>query len=92
MCRLRSAALSPNAPQRSGKRWSVQHALLVIENLNTVTVNANVAEKDVARVQVGQTVGVTVPAYPQQTFSGVVQSIAGRVDEKTRALSGALPG
>ncbi|MCW3099854.1 MAG: putative Co/Zn/Cd efflux system rane fusion protein [Chthonomonadaceae bacterium] len=62
-------------------------ALLVIENLNTVTVSANVAEKDVARVRIGQTVQVTVPAYPEQTFSGIVQSIAGSVDEKTRALA-----
>lgn len=62
-------------------------ALLVIENLNTVLVSANVAEKDVARVRVGQTVRITVAAYPKQTFSGVVQSIAGRVDEKTRALA-----
>ena len=62
-------------------------ALLVIENLNTVTVNANVAEKDIARVRVGQVVQVVVPAYPEHTFPGVVQSIAGGVDEKTRALS-----
>ena len=62
-------------------------ALLVIENLNTVTVSASVAEKDIARIRVGQAVQVAVPAYPEQKFSGVVQSIAGRVDEKTRALS-----
>ncbi len=62
-------------------------ALLVIENLNTVTVNANVAEASVARIRVGQPVEVTVPAYPKQHFPGTVQSIAGRVDEKTRALA-----
>ena len=61
--------------------------LMVIENLNTVTVDAKVAEKDVARIRLGQGVQVTVPAYPNQTFPGIVQSIAGRVDEKTRALS-----
>ena len=62
-------------------------ALMVIENLNTVTVDAKVAEKDVARVRLGQRVQVTVPAYPNRIFPGIVQSIAGRVDEKTRALS-----
>lgn len=62
-------------------------ALLVIENLNTVTVSANVAEKDIARIRIGQTALVTVPAYPNQKFPGVIQSIAGRVDEKTRSLS-----
>lgn len=62
-------------------------ALLVIENLNTVTVNANVPEADVARIRVGQPVEVTVSAYPKQRFPGTVQSIAGRVNEKTRALA-----
>ncbi len=62
-------------------------ALLVIENLNTVTINANVPERDVARIRLGQRAQVTVPAYPNLSFPGIVQSIAGRVDEKTRALS-----
>jgi cobalt-zinc-cadmium efflux system membrane fusion protein len=61
-------------------------ALFVVENLNTVMVNAQVPEKDVARVRVGQSVEVMVTAYPNQRFAGVVQSMAGRVDEKTRAL------
>lgn len=60
--------------------------LFVIENLNTVMVNASVSEKEVARVRVGQPVEVTVSSYPGQRFSGVVQSIAGRLDEKTRTL------
>lgn len=60
--------------------------LFLIENLNTVMVSASVSEKDVARVRVGQPVEVTVSAYPRQRFSGVVQSIAGRLDEKTRTL------
>jgi cobalt-zinc-cadmium efflux system membrane fusion protein len=60
--------------------------LFLIENRNTVLVNASVPEKEVARIRVGQSVGVTVPAYPKQIFIGVVQSIAGRVDEKTRSL------
>lgn len=62
-------------------------SLLVIENLNTVTVNANVPEQQVGRIRLGQTVEVTVPAYPKLRFPGTVQSIAGRVDEKTRALA-----
>ncbi len=61
--------------------------LLVIENLSAVTVNANVPEQDVARIRVGQSVVVSVPAYPKLRFPGTVQSIAGRVDEKTRALT-----
>ena len=62
------------------------NSLLVIENLNTVTVNASVPEQQVARIRIGQSVEVTVAAYPKLQFPGTVQSIAGRVDEKTRAL------
>ena len=61
--------------------------LLVIENLNTVTVDALVPEPQMARIRVGQTVEVTVAAYPEKRFSGTVQSIAGRVEEKTRSLT-----
>ena len=61
-------------------------SLLVIENLNTVTVNASVPEQQVARIRIGQHVTVTVASYPKLRFPGTVQSIAGRVDEKTRAL------
>ena len=62
-------------------------ALFVIENLNSVLVSANVPEKDVSRIHTGQRCEVTVPAYPGQSFLGRVQSVAGSVDEKTRALS-----
>jgi RND family efflux transporter MFP subunit len=85
-----SAPISGTVTERNatvGEAVERTAALMVIENLNTVTVEANVAEKDVARVRIGQGVQVTVPAYPAQTFTGTVQSIAGRVDEKTRSLS-----
>lgn len=61
--------------------------LLVIENLQTVLVEAHVPEREVSHVRIGQSVAVTTAAYPEQTFSGVVQSLAGKVDEKTRALT-----
>lgn len=61
-------------------------ALLTISNTSAVLVQANVPEQDAARVRVGQTVQVTVPAYAGQTFTGVVQTLGSSVDEKTRAL------
>ena len=39
-----------------------------------------------AQGDAGQPVEVTVSAYPGQAFPGVVQSMAGGVDEKTRTL------
>lgn len=61
-------------------------ALFVIESLQSVQVIASVPERDVARVRAGQGVEVTVSAYPKERFTGVVQSVGSRVDEKTRAL------
>ncbi len=61
-------------------------SLLVIENLNTVSVQAGVPEAEVSKVQVGQSVEVTVLSYPGKTFVGTVGSLAGKVDEKTRTL------
>ncbi|MCW3060655.1 MAG: putative Co/Zn/Cd efflux system rane fusion protein [Capsulimonas sp.] len=60
--------------------------LLVLQDLERVTVVANVREQDVARVRVGLPVTVSVAAYPGVAFPGVVQSLGGAVDEKTRAL------
>lgn len=61
-------------------------ALMTISNTSAVLVQANVPEKDVARVRVGQTVQVTVPTYPGKVFAGVVQTLGSSVDEKTRSL------
>jgi len=61
-------------------------ALFQVTDLGAVVVQANVAEKDIARVRVGQRVEVSVASYPLVRFTGVVQSLASRVDEKTRAL------
>jgi len=60
--------------------------LLVIENLTTVTAQANVGEQDVALVRVGQPVTVTVASYPDQRFAGVVQGLGSDLDPKTRTL------
>ena len=60
--------------------------LFTLENLNSVTVQANVGETDIARVSVGQPVIVTVPSYPNERFSGTVSSLGGSIDEKTRTL------
>ena len=46
--------------------------LLEIADLSTVWVEADVYEKDLAKVAAGQSVLVTAPAYPGQTFTGTV--------------------
>ncbi len=61
-------------------------ALMTISSTNVVLVQANVPEREAARIRVGQTVQVTVPAYAGQTFVGSVQTLGSSVDEKTRTL------
>ncbi len=61
--------------------------LFLLENLNSVIVQASIPEKEVARVRAGQRVEVTVAAYPNVRFPGTVRTLATRVDEKTRALA-----
>lgn len=61
-------------------------ALLTISNTSAVLVQANVPERDAARVRVGQSVEITVPTYAGQTFTGIVQTLGSSVDEKTRSL------
>lgn len=60
--------------------------LFVIQDLRTVLVQANVPEAQVARVKPGQPARITIAAYPDAHFVGVVQSLGGQVDEKTRTL------
>jgi RND family efflux transporter MFP subunit len=62
-------------------------ALMTVENLNAVVVQASVPEQDVARIHPGQRAEVTVAAYPDARFVGVVQSLASGLDEKTRTLA-----
>jgi RND family efflux transporter MFP subunit len=52
-----------------------------------VEVAVNVDEVQLGQVQQGQSVDLTVPAYPDQVFKGTVTAIAPAVDPKTRTAS-----
>ena len=47
----------------------------------------NVEERQLGQVAEGQSVQLTVPAFPQQTFTGSVKSIAPTVDSKSRTAA-----
>jgi RND family efflux transporter MFP subunit len=85
----RQAVQAEEAEVRAAQGESVERSttLFVLENLRAVLVQANVPEKDIARVRVGLPVTVTAASYPNQRFSGRVRSLASRVDEKTRTLA-----
>ena len=57
-----------------------------IMDLSSVWIDANVFEKDLERVRVGQLVNVKVPAFPETTFTGHVILISTTVDPDTRTV------
>jgi cobalt-zinc-cadmium efflux system membrane fusion protein len=61
-------------------------SLFKIINLASVWIDANVFEKDLERIKLGQEVKVTVPAFPEVTFSGRVILVSSVVDPETRAV------
>ena len=60
--------------------------LFKIIDLSSVWIDANVFEKDLERVRLGQAVKVTVPAFPESTFYGKVILISSVVDPDTRTV------
>lgn len=61
-------------------------SLFKIIDVSSVWVDANVFEKDLARVKRGQPVRVTVPSFPESTFSGNVILVLSTVDPETRTV------
>jgi len=60
--------------------------LFKIINVSRVWVDANVFEKDLQRVRLGQQVKLTVPAFPGSQFSGKVILVNSVVDPDTRTV------
>ncbi|MNR75532.1 Cobalt-zinc-cadmium resistance protein CzcB [compost metagenome] len=56
----------------------------VLLNTSQLWANANLYERDLAKVKVGQSATVTVTAYPGKTFQGRVSLISPELDPKTR--------
>jgi len=61
--------------------------IMKIADLSVLWVDAEVFEKDIARVKVGQNVGVKIPAYPCEVFQGKATYIGDMVDENTRTIT-----
>ncbi len=58
--------------------------LMTIADLSTVWIQADVYEKDIARVRAGQQARVAVDSYPGEVFTGTVSYISDFLDPKTR--------
>ena len=57
-----------------------------IVDISSVWIDANVFEKDVARVKLGQQVNVSVTAFPGSVFTGKVILVSTVVDPDTRSV------
>jgi len=60
--------------------------LITIANLNPVWIVGDVYEKDVAKINRGKRVSVTLQAYPGEQRTGEIDAISGTLDPTTRTL------
>ncbi|MBS0521046.1 MAG: efflux RND transporter periplasmic adaptor subunit [Proteobacteria bacterium] len=58
--------------------------LFTVADLSTVWVEANLYDRDLAEVRIGAPATVTVNAYPDRRFKGVVTNIGNIIDKDTR--------
>jgi cobalt-zinc-cadmium efflux system membrane fusion protein len=60
--------------------------VLTVADLRTVWVTSDVPENAIRLISVGESVDITLDAYPDQTFGGRVARIADTLDSKTRTM------
>jgi cobalt-zinc-cadmium efflux system membrane fusion protein len=66
-----------------GELVDTTRQLFSLADLSTVWVQADVVERDLGAVQVGETVSVSVDAYPGRTFAGRVAYIPDQIDPRS---------
>ncbi len=76
--------IGPGAEVQGQYSGGATQELFTIGELDKVWVLADVYEVDIARVHVGASAVVTVPAYPDKEFKGSVDWVSGTLDPNTR--------
>jgi membrane fusion protein, heavy metal efflux system len=61
--------------------------LLVILDPTVLCVDADIYEKDISKVKIGQRVEVIVPAFPEEKFYGVIKYISDVLNQETRTIT-----
>jgi cobalt-zinc-cadmium efflux system membrane fusion protein len=61
--------------------------ILTIMDPTVLWVDAEIYERDIARIKIGQEVSVSVPAYPDETFSGKISFISDVLKEDSRTIT-----
>jgi cobalt-zinc-cadmium efflux system membrane fusion protein len=67
-----------------GELINPERELFTVADLSRVWLQADVYQKDIAKIRVGQDAQVTVDAYPGETFTGRVTHISDVLDAGTR--------
>ncbi len=61
--------------------------ILTIMDPRILWVDAEIYEKDIAKLRTGQEVAITVPAYPSDTFRGNITYVSDVLNEDTRTIT-----
>lgn len=61
--------------------------ILTILNPEVLVVDAEIYEKDIAKIRIGQNVEISVPAYPGEKFEGKVSYISDVLNDETRTIT-----
>ena len=70
-----------------GSYLTVNGKIVTLVKINPLRLRAEIPESSAAAVRTGQTINVSVDAFPNRTFAGRVVRIGPSLDEKTRALT-----
>jgi cobalt-zinc-cadmium efflux system membrane fusion protein len=61
--------------------------IMTILDPRLLWVDAEIYEKDIAKIRIGQSVEVSVPAYPGETFNGTICYVSDILKEDTRTIT-----
>ncbi|NOR22675.1 MAG: efflux RND transporter periplasmic adaptor subunit, partial [Candidatus Aminicenantes bacterium] len=61
--------------------------ILTIMDPTLLWIDAEIYEKDIAKIRIGQEVEASVPAYPEETFKGKITYISDVLKEETRTIT-----
>lgn len=71
-----------------GELATPDQTLFTVADLSTVWIEADLFEKDLGKIRVGATAGITVAAYPGEVFKGRLTYISSVMDKESRTVKG----
>jgi cobalt-zinc-cadmium efflux system membrane fusion protein len=61
--------------------------LMTIMDPTTLWIDAEIYERDIAKIRIGQNVEASVPAYPDESFTGKISYIGDQLNDETRTIT-----